>query len=191
MKIFGIGLNKTGTKTLGECFKVFGFNNKSFDMGLLLEVSRGNLDGVFNAIDMFDSFEDWPWPLLYKQLDIIYKDAKFILTVRKDPQTWFESLCRHAERTGPTEARKIAYNHEMPHKHEADHIQIYNRHNEEVGNYFFGREGKLLRICWEDGDGWGELAHFLNLPIPVIPFPHKNQRPQIVNAVKRDFHANI
>ena len=29
MKVFGIGLNKTGTKTLGVCFNQFGYKHKS------------------------------------------------------------------------------------------------------------------------------------------------------------------
>lgn len=178
MKVFGIGLNKTGTKTLGSCFKTFSLKNKSYDKQLLLEYSRGNKEPIFQVSDAFDSFEDWPWPLLYRDFDKRYPDAKFILTVRKDPRIWFESLCRHADRTGPTRVRKIVYHHAMPHQHREEHIQIYNRHNEEVATYFRGRENKLLTLCWENGDHWEKLAIFLGLPVPDAPFPHKNRAPE-------------
>ena len=124
MKVFGIGLNKTGTKTLGSCFKTFGLRNKSYDEQLLIEFSRGNKEPIFQVSDAFDSFDDWPWPLLYKDFDKRYQDARFVLTVRKDPHTWFESLCRHADRTGPTQAREIVYHHAMPRLYKAEHIQI-------------------------------------------------------------------
>lgn len=176
-KIFGIGLNKTGTKTLGTCFRIFGFRNMSFDLHLLQEYAVGNLSAIFKVSDSYDTFEDWPWPLLYKEFDQRYPDAKFILTLRKDPQAWFESLCRHAERTGPTKARELVYHHAMPHHHREDHLSIYSRHNDDVLKYFKGRHGKLLQVCWEDGDEWEKLAVFLGLPVPGTPFPHENPSP--------------
>ena len=35
MKIFGTGLNKTGTTTLGRCFKILGFSHQSGSPSLL------------------------------------------------------------------------------------------------------------------------------------------------------------
>ncbi len=34
MKVFGIGLNKTGTTTLGLCLQHWGFRHKSYDLAL-------------------------------------------------------------------------------------------------------------------------------------------------------------
>jgi len=176
MKVFGTGLNKTGTKTLGECFRTFGFHNQSYDLGLLKAWARGDLEEIFRVSDRFDSFEDWPWPLLYREFDRRYPDAKFILTLRKDPETWFDSLCRHAELTGPTEAREIVYGHRMPHGHREHHIGIYLKHQEEVTRYFSDRPGKLLVISWDRGEGWLQLCPFLGISgIPQRPFPHENQ----------------
>jgi len=179
MKVFGIGMNKTGTKTLGSCFTVLGLRNRSYAADLLLSYSTGDFSAIFEVSDRFDSFEDWPWPLLYKEFDARYPEALFILTLRKDPETWFESLCKHADRTGPTDARKIVYGHAMPRDYKEEHLRIYNRHNKEVEDYFRGRPHKLLKICWEDGDGWPEICAFLGLPVPGLPFPHENQAPRI------------
>jgi len=107
VKIFGIGLNKTGTTTLGYCFRELGFNHKSYDLKLLKHYHNNNMDPIFKTVNQFDVFEDWPWPLLYKMLDKKYNNARFILTVRKDPETWYGSLRKHADRTGPTHARQI------------------------------------------------------------------------------------
>lgn len=174
-KVFGIGLNKTGTKTLGECMHLLGMNNKSYDPDLLTSYSKGDIDKILKLSALYDSFEDWPWPLLFRELDNHYPDAKFILTTRVGEETWYQSLCSHAEKTGPTEARKIVYGHLMPMDNPAHHKNFYSSFNQTVRNYFSSRQHKLLIVCWERGDGWREICSFLNLPIPDIPFPHLNK----------------
>lgn len=176
MKVFGIGLNKTGTKTLGECFRILGYNNKSFDLKLLKAVARRDFYELFATCDLYDSFEDWPWPLAYQELNDHYPDAKFILTQRDDPETWYASLCKHAELTGPTEARKIVYGSEMPHLHKDHHLDFYQRHNADVIAYFKNFPDKLLVVSWENGNGWMEICNFLHInDVPGCPFPHKNR----------------
>ncbi len=175
MKIFGIGLNKTGTKTLGTCLKHFGNRHISCDFNSLKLYSAGNFAAVCEIIDQYDSFEDWPWPLMYELLDKNYPDGKFILTVRKSPEIWFQSLVKHANRTGKTEFRKVAYGHEMPHGFKEEHIAFYKKHNQDVLEYFSNKPGKLLKVCWENGDGWKEICPFLEKEIPGIPFPHDNK----------------
>lgn len=179
MKVFGIGLNKTGTKTLGACFTMLGLRNKSYDLELLKCYQQGDFGPVFNIADQYDSFEDWPWPLFYKELDGRYPDAKFILTLRKDPETWFRSLCSHAERFGPTLAREIAYGYRMPLEAPEHHQEIYRQHEQNVVNHFSGRNGKLLVIKWEENPSWDTLCSFLDSPfIPDLPIPHENRTPE-------------
>ena len=175
IKIFGIGLNKTGTKTLGKCMEYLGFANKSYDFELLLDYSKDNYHNIINTISSFDSFEDWPWPLIYKKIDLLYPNAKFILSTRLNSEIWFNSLCKHANKTGPTEARKIAYGYSMPMENPEHHKQIYKLHNSNVHNYFLGRPAKLLTVCWEKGDGWQQICSFLDIPVPDMPFPHVNK----------------
>ncbi len=176
MKVFGIGLNKTGTKTLGACFSMLGFKNKSYDFDLLNAWSHGDIEPIIKTAGHYDSFEDWPWPLVYKELAIRFPDAKFILTLRKDTDTWFNSLCKHSLLTGPTQARKIAYGFEMPNEHKQEHVLIYNKHYEDVIEYFKHNPNRLLVACWENGDGWDEVCTFLKLPVVRDqPFPHKNR----------------
>jgi hypothetical protein len=114
MKVFGIGLNKTGTTTLAACLQELGFRHTSCNLELTRNAAGGNLTPIFEHADQYESFEDWPWPLIYKELDQKYEDAKFILTRRTDASAWFSSLKRHALRTGPTEYREVAYGYPMP-----------------------------------------------------------------------------
>lgn len=174
-KIFGIGLNKTGTKTLGSAMEYFGLRNKSYDAELLFDFNAKNFQSIIRVAKGYDSFEDWPWPLVYREMEPIFPEAKFILTMRKTPDIWYRSLCKHSIITGPTEARKIVYGHLMPENNREHHIEFYCRHNDLVMEYFKSKKHKLLVVCWENGNGWEDLSSFLELPIPDVPFPHENK----------------
>ncbi|MEO1132059.1 MAG: sulfotransferase [Cyanobacteria bacterium J06639_1] len=185
MKIVGIGLNKTGTSTLGVCFKHWGLEHVSVHHDAFKAWQAERFDDVVNIARQYDSFEDWPWPLVYQQLDRAYPGSKFVLTKRKDPQTWYKSLCKHAQRTGPTELREVIYGFAMPQQHQAEHIEFYNAHLQSVRDYFRDRPQDLLEICWEEGDGWPELADFLGLEDPGIPLPHANPCPAGVQVRRK------
>ena len=96
-KVFGIGLNKTGTTTLGTCLERLGYDHVSCRADLLADWRAGRKDTVFAVTDAHQSFEDWPWPLMYRDLSARYgTDAKFILTLRRSPEVWLRSLKMHA-----------------------------------------------------------------------------------------------
>lgn len=185
-KIVCVGLGKTGTTTFGHCMRHLGFRHynavahaaayRDLDMEVLTKV-----------IDRHDSFDDFPWPYLYKYIDENYAGSKFVLTRRKNADIWFTSLCRHYDRTGPTLAKKIFYGFYSPYEDPNHHKSLYETHCDAIRRYFAGRSD-FLDVCWEDGDGWGELCTFLNLPVPDIPFPHANAAPKNFDyaAARRD-----
>lgn len=175
MKVLGVGLNKTGTKTLGEGLKILGYNRVSFNDVAFNLWRRGNMEELMKIASVYDAFEDWPWPLLYREFDKHYPGSKFILTVRKDPETWYKSLCNHAMRTGPTEYRKAIYGEYMPQESKEKHIRFYESYNQEIRDYFLGRAQDYLEVCWETGDDWDKLCGLLQKPIPKIAFPHANK----------------
>lgn len=179
-KVIGIGLPKTGTTTLGYCFRRFGFKHRTFDMDLAVQVKRNELAPVLREAEKYESFEDWPWFLLYRELDQKFPHSKFILTVRKDTPTYVTSLQGHHERQG---IRKDGF--VKPHWWDEvfgvepaawDYswsAARYERHNRAVLEYFGDRLDKdLLVVCWEQGDGWEKLSQFLNQRCPQEPFPH-------------------
>jgi Sulfotransferase domain len=133
----------------------------------------------------YSSFEDWPWPLFYKEIDQAFPGTRFVLTRRRNAEIWFKSLCKHAEQTGPTDFRKYIYGYEMPHYHKEEHIKFYENHLQSVRNHFKGRPHDLLEVCWEEGDGWDELSLFLGLQRPGIPFPHANRSPRALDKIQR------
>ena len=176
-RIFGIGLNKTGTSTLGSCGEMLGYRVKGCDKELLQDVRlKNDFTRIREAVENHDLFEDWPWPLIYKELDKMYPGSKFILTVRKNEKKWIESLKKHSLKTPPdNHCRKLAYDYNYPFGHEKKHLQFYRKHNDEVREYFRGRESDFIELCWENGDGWDKLCPFLGMEVPETPFPHTNK----------------
>ena len=173
-KVFGIGLNKTGTKTLGEALTHLGYRHQTFDGRLMRAFARGDLAPILDTARAYDSFEDWPWPLVYPTLARRFPDARFVLTLRASPETWYASLCRHADRHGPSPWRKIAYGYADPATDQAHHLALYRRHAERVRRFFAAEPWRLMAVCWERGDGWPELCDFLGVETPALAFPERN-----------------
>lgn len=179
-KIVGVGLPKTGTTTLGYCFRRFGFKHRTFDMDLALQVKRNHLNQALKEAEKYEAFEDWPWFLIYRELDQRFPNSKFILTLRKDTATYVTSLKGHHNREGIREPGFVkphywdeVFGVEPAQWDYQKSAQRYERHNQAVCEYFGDRINRdLLVVCWENGDGWTELSRFLNKRSPHEPFPH-------------------
>lgn len=178
IKVFGIGLNKTGTSTLKVACRRMGFNHLKFRPFLVQAFRRGDMISIWEAADSHESFDDWPWPLMYREIHQRYgESARFVLTRRTDPDVWVESLKRHSERINPQRnMRRMVYGHDYPHGLEEVHKQIYLQHNADVRQYFRDQDAEelLAEFCWEDGDGWEDLCAFLSEPLRTGRFPHAN-----------------
>ena len=176
-KVFGIGLNKTGTTTLGVCLQQLGYRHSSFSLPLLERVAQGDLDSVLGHCQRFDSFEDWPYPLIYRQLDEAFPNSRFILTRRHSAQRWYTSLADHAMRTSVRmgcRSRILAYGVAYPQLDRDGLLQRYSEHLQAVRQHFAGRDHQLLELCWDDERDWGRLCSFLRAQRPTGPLPHAN-----------------
>ncbi len=184
-KVFGIGLNKTGTSTLGDCLISLGYRHTSFSPALLEGWAGGRVDDLFAVADRHDSAEDWPWPLAFRELDGRYPGSRFVLTRRRDAATWLDSLVAHAARHPGNRWRFLAYGVREIRGHEAQLLDRYECHLATVRAHFADRPDDLLEVCWEEGHAWPELCGFLGEPVPDIPFPHANARPRRTAAPER------
>jgi hypothetical protein len=179
MKIFGIGLNKTGTTTLGTCLKQLGFRHTSWSLPLLEQVAVGEFEGLLQTVASHDSFEDWPYPLVFEVLDHHFPGSRFILTRRSSPERWLCSFKAHALRTDPqlgARTRSLAYGLPYPQLDPEAHLRRYAQHLQRVRSYFAQRPTDLLEVCWEEEASWGPLCTFLQRPASDLPFPHANAR---------------
>lgn len=178
MKIFGIGLNKTGTTTLGWFFKEMKFKHLSCRRDLLIKYRKGNLEEIFDVIDCFETFEDWPYPLMYRELFDRYGDSKFILTTRISENAWLKSLSNYSFYTDPFKhCRYHAYGYHYPKGFEDEHLEFYRYHNDSVRSFFKknNAEHRLLEICWEKDDDVRKLINFIGCDKTVGKIPHLNK----------------
>lgn len=175
-KIFGIGLNKTGTTSLKLAFQKLGYRHLDRKPRLFKLWKKREFDKIFEWIEAYETFEDWPWPLMVPELLRQYPEARFVLTRRETPQAWVESLKSHAMRTNPrNNPREVIFGYRYPHGYEREHIGFYQRHLDQTRAVFAGRRDQLLELCFEQGDGWTELCSFLEKKPPRMDFPHGNR----------------
>jgi hypothetical protein len=185
--VFGIGLHKTGTTSLGVALEGLGYT--VCHGAISLRVALGHrrmmhllrcheLEPIMRVAEHYDAFEDNPWFLLYRELDARFAHAKFILTMR-DESRWLESALRYYDRTETdirrSDLRHWIYGVRSPVGHEQRWLERYRQHNDDVKAYFRNRPGDLLVVDWERGSGWAELASFLGRDVPSRSFPHENR----------------
>lgn len=97
-KYFCIGFNKTGTTTLAATFRGLGFivgNQREAEL-LVPDWCNNDYRGLKRYCRSASVFQDAPfsYPGTYRQLAKAFPNAKFILSVRDDPEQWYRSLTR-------------------------------------------------------------------------------------------------
>lgn len=178
MKIFGIGWAKTGTTTLGRCLELLGYSHVGQRLDLVPHLERGDLEPILSVAAGANAFEDWPWLLLFRELDAAFPGSRFVLTTRA-PDRWIRSylnMLRHPAFVSDslTQVRRVLYGLPFPDVTAEQLIDRYRRHNADVIEYFRGRPHDLAVVDWESGDGWPELCRLLGCDPPDLPFPREN-----------------
>lgn len=197
-KVFCIGQNKTGTTTIEAVLKGFGYKMGNQVQGELLLESWYQRD--FKSIAKYcktaEAFQDIPFslPYTYQYLDMVFKDAKFILTERDSVEQWYESLTKFHSKlwadgnripnsTDLKQAKyrqlgyahkfmKYVYSTEDNEPYEASILkQHYTNYNENVKDYFKSRENKLIVLNVSKDDDFKRLCSFLNVETTLDKFP--------------------
>lgn len=161
-KIFGIGLSRTGTRSLADAFQLLGYNF----------IHNPGRDGLFES--QLDGACDISVTRYYKELDKTFPNSKFIHTIREKEQ-WLVSIEAHLKRK-PSKNRteriignriaiygQVEFNKNLFSKK-------YDQHYNDVDTYFKERPEDLLIINICEGDGWEKLIPFI-----YGTFPHKNK----------------
>ncbi|MEO0810703.1 MAG: sulfotransferase, partial [Pseudomonadota bacterium] len=115
-----------------------------------------------------------------------YPDMKLILTHRADMDLWFQSLVKHNDRHAADaySFRSLIYGTEDLRDKKDHAIATHEAHIAEVRRFASENDVPLIELCWENGDGWEQLCHFLGTDVPNQPFPHANAAPK-VSLLKR------
>ena len=176
-RIFGIGLNKTGTMSFDKALTILGFNSLH-DGGPEVHnaVRRAIDDGepLLSYLDSsYDAFSDIG--LLsrrFKMLDRQYRGSKFVLTVRP-VDVWIDSRRRHVERNlalkeaGEYHGSFLVIDEE---KWSAE----WEYHTTRVRAYFASRTD-FLEVDLTRNPEWAPLCRFLGIPEPAEAFPWINR----------------
>lgn len=169
-KVFGIGFHKTGTTSLKVALDRLGYRVTGPNGVHDPHIGDSYLAMCRKLADEFDAFQDNPWPLVYREMDELQPGSKFILTVR-DTEDWLRSATRHFG-SKVTPMRELIYGYGAPLGHEERYVERFEQHNESVLDYFKNRPDDLLVFRITSGEGWEQLASFLDVEVPNDAFPH-------------------
>lgn len=201
MKIFCIGLNKTGTTSLKHLFEKEGIKvaNQS-DFEKMTAKFYKNPDSILKIIDKVNPnittfFQDIPFaiPGFWKLLVDRYPDSKFILSVRDSAEQYYNSLVNfHTKSWGnvfdPNILKKIKYVQpgfsytfmvdilgcppEDPYNKEYL-TRMYDRHQFEIEDFFRNNlHNQFIKINLANEDDFVGLNNFLGLNFKSTKFPH-------------------
>lgn len=172
-KVFGIGLSRTGTKSLNTALTVLGYKSAHFPVDDVTYEEMIHAQLPFSLLKKNDGITDISTIPYFIQLHKIYPKAKFILTVR-EKEGWLDGCDRHFRNKIPhTKMAEflrsavygcIFYNRER-------FAHVYDEHMKRVLDYFEQYPDALLIMPICDGAGWEPLCEFLNEPIPDVAFP--------------------
>lgn len=201
-KYFCVGRNKTGTTSLKKAFEDLGYPVGDQRIAEIL-ADKYYRKGIFNPIIEYcqsaQVFQDVPFSSseTFKHLDAAYPGSKFILSVRDNPEQWYQSITRfHAKKWGkdgriPTadDLKNATYiykgspynlisyfgtSDDDPYNKEIL-IAHYNRHNQDVMDYFKDRPKDLLIINLAENCNYQRFVEFLGVKSPYDNFPWENR----------------
>lgn len=185
-KIFGLGMSRTGTRSLTSALQVLGWDTSHYpiDEDTYTELAHGQYD--LTLLKDYDGLTDITTIPYYPHFDKLYPGSKFILTVR-EKSGWLRSCQNHwfnrpafKQTDDPDEETHLlmrqllrsavygCYNF-VPDRFS----HVYDKHVRDVMDYFKDRPDDLLIIDICSGEGFEKLAPFLGRPLPAQPFPHK------------------
>lgn len=175
MKIFCLGLSKTGTSSLASALNILGLKAAHWHYTrTMFDYIDDDIIIYCDKFSGYDAFADTPIARIYKQLDERFPGSKFILTTR-DEARWLESFRNQFEKGLPAKFdAKLhmdlygtdSYDHDLC-------LAAFKNHTNNVKQYFKDREDDLLVINVTEGNGWEKLCPFLGMPMPEEDFPLK------------------
>ncbi len=176
-KVFGIGLSRTGTKSLDRALSMLGYRSDHFSTHLL-RLEAGTLSLDMHKVEVYDALTDITATLFFREIDEAFPGSKFVLTVR-DCDDWLRSCHGHFPPLEPgvwphgdAKVLELLRRVYAADSFDSDRfLAAYHAHDEAVRSYFASRPGSLLVFDVCSGDGWRPLCTFLGQPEPNVPFP--------------------
>lgn len=196
-RVVGAGTGRTGTSSLKQALEYL-LGKPCYHMGELLanpnhtqfwhDAAFGKEPEWHTAFADYGAGVDWPAAAFWPELSRAFPDALILLSKRPSSD-WWESASRtiYAPRDREpsllTEtSQQISQTrfpiHPIIHDKQAS-MALYDKWN----NAVIAQAPPERLLVWEVGDGWEPICTALNLPIPNIPFPHRNTRKEFIKRV--------
>lgn len=176
-RVFGIGLNKTGTSSFHQALTILGFESLHWGGPSIrqcvedaLAAGRPLLANLDPRYDAFSDIEALSKNFLL--LDEQYPGSRFVLTVRP-VDAWIDSRRRHVE-TNVRRKEAGEYDGRFLRVDEAGWRADWESHLAGAREHFAGRDD-YLEIDLTTNPGWGPLCALLQLPPPAEPYPWVNR----------------
>lgn len=177
--IFGIGLGRTGTRSLTDALCMLGLKAVHWD-NRGAHVLDGWHESDLSLPDGLDAFIEGPFVRWWRVADRLYPGSRFILTTR-DKEQWLASVERWMQRSTPPIGdewfnRRLLY-WGTNRFHRDIFSAIWDEHHESISRYFQGRDDFLVLniAATADTELWSALGSFTSRDAPDLPFPHRNQ----------------
>ena len=192
-KIFGVGLNKTGTTSIAKALEILGFysvhfQNKKGNIKNIIERNGQKNQPLLKEIEEYDAYLDWNHPQTnhyFKKLDHQYPNSKFILHTRP-MEDWINSRYQHVNSKPNLRKMQKKYPDDPWYNLDIEAWKKeYKEHHTNVKSYFKNRPDDLLLFDLFAGDGWEQLCSFLDMEDPGISFPVENKADKRIHTLKK------
>jgi hypothetical protein len=196
IKVFCIGLSRTGTNSLSDALKVLGLNGKHWngENSQILE---------WHDIENFQFLSDTPISFIFETLYYAYPDAYFIYTTR-NKAAWVTSMENHFKwASGFDGFKKIVDNfnrgkegslirepiwgviHKNLYTNSSSWGEAHDNYDQRVKKFFSAKDNASFLpfdISLNDAKKWELLSKFIGLDfVPLRSFPRKNIKIQSFN----------
>eukprot|EP01083_Nonionella_stella_P089746 250517_1 len=178
LRVFEMGLPKTGTASLGTAFRMLGFKTAGWQGNLHDQwKATQNVSLVVEKSKKYEAFHDGPWHSIHPKIWMhVYPNAKFILLMRNET-AWLNSMESHFSPRYDVNNIGDYLNYDWIYDREKarnDAIKMRHRQHNLVIDFFKNDLSKLLIMNTSELD-WKPLCEFLNKKIPSKSFPVKNK----------------
>ncbi len=193
-KVFCLGLSRTSTKSLTKALNILGINVIHYPVDKIthFELIHGNYN--FTILQDYDGISDITVAPYYRELDQLFYNSKFILTIR-EKEKWLESLKRHWEDRPPYDDPEQSETHLKIRRFLRASVygvltfnkqrlsNVYDLHHKNIMEYFKDRPDDLLVIDITKGEGWEKLCPFFDKPKIISAFPHVTDEEELTELL--------
>jgi hypothetical protein len=191
LRVIGAGLPRTGTSSLrvalevllgGPCYHMREVFDRLDHVPAWRQALAGQPPDWGRLLDGYVAIVDWPGSALWEQLSDASPGALVILSVRAEPDTWWQSASSSIfDGTRDEQPPELIGWQQMFLDLLATRLTpdwadeqlanaAYEQHNARVRAAAAARGTRLLQ--WRATEGWAPLCRELGLAVPRRPFPH-------------------